>query len=120
MIQLSSAPHFLMLAAWFAALADPSRLALLWQLKQGEANVGQLVAATGIGQASVSKHLATLRQAGLVDSRRAGPSVIYRIADPALEQICTLVCDSVAARQSALAAAVSQPFGAAAERASGD
>lgn len=120
MMQTSNTPHFQMLAAWFGALADPSRLTLLWQLKQGEASVGQLVTATGIGQASVSKHLATLRQAGLVDSRRAGPSVIYRIADPALEQICTLVCDSVATRQSALAAAVSQPFGGVAERVAGD
>ncbi|HEX7580067.1 MAG TPA: transcriptional regulator, partial [Thermoanaerobaculia bacterium] len=58
-------------------------------------------------QANVSKHLAILRKAGLVDCRREGSSVYYRIADQAVYEICGTVCDSLqhqlAGRQAGLA-----------------
>lgn len=91
------------LAGWFAALADPSRLTLVWRLKQGEASVNALVEETGIGQASVSKHLAILRSAGMVTMRKAGRQSIYFLAEPALLEICGVVCGTVARRHTQLA-----------------
>jgi ArsR family transcriptional regulator len=113
-------PHpalFATLAEWFGALSDSTRLRLVWELKQGEANVSTLVAATGIAQASVSKHLATLRQAGLVEVRREGQQAIYRIADPALLEICSIVCGSVTRRQTELAQALAPQASATTENA---
>ena len=86
----------------FAALADPVRVRILMRLKDGEADVSTLVSVCGASQASVSKHLSVLRQAGWVASRRHGTRVICSVADTALFDICQLVCDGV--RRQALAA----------------
>jgi DNA-binding transcriptional ArsR family regulator len=66
----------------FAALADPVRREILALLRHGEQPAGTLVAALGLPQPSVSKHLKTLREAGLVRARIDGPRRLYRI-DPA-------------------------------------
>jgi DNA-binding transcriptional ArsR family regulator len=83
-------------AARFKALSQPGRLAILSALHGGERSVSELVAATGRGQPNVSQHLAQLLQAGLVASQREGNRVLYRLADPYLQQICDAVCRSVA------------------------
>ncbi|HEY8260251.1 MAG TPA: metalloregulator ArsR/SmtB family transcription factor [Methylosinus sp.] len=62
------------LSATFAALADPTRRAILARLAQGEASVGQLAAPFSISQPAVSKHLKVLEQAGLVTRGRAAQS----------------------------------------------
>ncbi|ROO60030.1 ArsR family transcriptional regulator [Micromonospora sp. Llam0] len=59
-------------------LADPTRLRLLWQLRDGEHDVGTLAAAVGAARPAVSQHLAKLLLAGLVASRRDGRRVLYR------------------------------------------
>ena len=84
-----------LLAARFKALADPGRLELLSTLFQGERSVGDLVASTGRHQPNVSQQLARLAQAGLVSPRRDGNRVLYRLADPYLEKICEVMCESV-------------------------
>lgn len=63
----------------FHALADPSRRAIFASLTQGEAAVKDLTARFDISQPAVSQHLATLRAAGLVTSRREGRCAHYRI-----------------------------------------
>ena len=63
----------------FQALADPSRRAILESLMRGEAGVNDLTARFDISQPAVSQHLATLRGAGLVNSRREGRRVYYRV-----------------------------------------
>lgn len=63
----------------FQMLADPTRLHLLWLLTHGEADVTALVAACGASRTAVSQHLAKLRFTGLVDTRREGRRVIYRL-----------------------------------------
>jgi DNA-binding transcriptional ArsR family regulator len=63
----------------------------------GERNVGQVVAETGRGQANVSKHLRMLADAGLIRRRKAGLQVYYAIADPLIEKLCHLVCDTIQA-----------------------
>ncbi len=62
------------LSATFAALADPTRRALLTRLASGEATVNQLAEPFALTQQSVSKHLKVLEQAGLISRRRRGQS----------------------------------------------
>ena len=63
----------------FQALADPSRRAILESLMRGEAGVNDLTARFDISQPAVSQHLATLKGAGLVNARREGRRVYYRV-----------------------------------------
>ena len=63
----------------FQALADPSRRAIFESLSRGEAAVSVLTARFDISQPAVSQHLATLKDAGLVNGRREGRSVYYRV-----------------------------------------
>lgn len=62
------------LSATFAALADPTRRALLTRLADGEATVNQLAEPFALTQQAVSKHLKVLERAGLVSRRRHGQS----------------------------------------------
>ena len=84
-----------MVAERFRALADATRLRILNALRSGEATVGQLVLTTDLGQANVSKHLQTLHRQGFVERRKEGTSTIYRVADPAVFQLCDLVCGGI-------------------------
>src|SRR3954468_7446647 len=59
-------------------LADPTRLRLLWLLRDGESDVGSLAVAVDAARPAVSQHLAKLLLAGLVASRRDGRRVLYR------------------------------------------
>lgn len=63
----------------FQALADPSRRAIFEALTHGEAVVKDLTARFHISQPAVSQHLATLKDAGLVNGRREGRCVYYRV-----------------------------------------
>jgi DNA-binding transcriptional ArsR family regulator len=63
----------------FQALADPSRRAIFKSLMRGETAVKDLTARFDISQPAVSQHLATLKDAGLVDARREGRHVYYRV-----------------------------------------
>lgn len=61
-------------------LSNPDRLLLLCELAQGERSVGQLEAQLGIVQPALSQQLAVLRRAELVETRREGKTIHYRIA----------------------------------------
>ena len=63
----------------FQALADPSRRAIFESLTRGEAAVKDLTARFDISQPAVSQHLATLKAAGMVNARRDGRNVYYRV-----------------------------------------
>lgn len=65
------------------ALANPDRLILLCQLSQGERNVSDLESLLGIQQPTLSQQLAVLRREGMVETRRDGKQVFYRISSPA-------------------------------------
>lgn len=69
-------------AAVAKALADPKRLWVVEQLADGERSVGDLSRCIGCQVPNMSQHLAVLRSAGIVDSRREGSTVFYRLADP--------------------------------------
>ncbi len=85
-------------AAYFQALAEPTRLRLLNLLRDQEHSVGELAEATGYSAANVSRHLALLAQHGLLARETRGTSVYYAIADPAVYELCNLVCDNLARR----------------------
>ena len=80
------------------AMADPTRLKILHSLHHGERCVSDILEVVGGSQANVSKHLSVLRRAGLVDCRRDGLNVFYRIADEGVFTICRNVCDSLELR----------------------
>src|SRR6185369_15137191 len=63
----------------FQALADPSRRAIFESLTRGEVAVKDLTARFDISQPAVSQHLAALKEAGLVNARREGRCVHYRV-----------------------------------------
>lgn len=67
-----------MAAQAFRLLADPTRLRLLWVLCGGEGDVTTLARRVGVARPAVSQHLAKLRLAGLVGTRRDGRRVVYR------------------------------------------
>jgi ArsR family transcriptional regulator len=73
------------------ALADPTRLRILGLVAGGEVCVCHLHEALGIPQPTASRHLAYLRRAGLVDTRRDGLWVYYRLATLADDALHTLV-----------------------------
>jgi rhodanese-related sulfurtransferase/DNA-binding transcriptional ArsR family regulator len=70
------------------ALGSPHRLELLELVGQGERTVESLAGENGISIANVSQHLQALRQAALVESRKQGQFVYYRLADPAISDLC--------------------------------
>jgi DNA-binding transcriptional ArsR family regulator len=78
---VSSEPDRLRFAAVGRALADPKRLCVLETLAAGERSVGDLSREVGCQVPNMSQHLAVLRSAGLVTTRREGSTVYYRLAD---------------------------------------
>src|SRR4029450_265607 len=68
-------------AAIGRALADPKRLCVLESLAGGELSVSDLSTTVGCQVPNMSQHLAVLRSAGLVQSRREGSTIFYRLAD---------------------------------------
>jgi ArsR family transcriptional regulator len=91
----------------FRALGDPTRLALLQALFDGERTVQELCVTTAVSQPNASKHLALLLEQGLVARRRDGGFTRYRIADASLQPLCHLVCGSLATRHEAVRASLS-------------
>ncbi len=67
----------------FKILSDPTRLRLLNLLARGEVCVCDLHGTLGVGQPKVSRHLARMKRAGLVDARRNGKWMHYQLARPA-------------------------------------
>lgn len=68
-------------------LSNPDRLLLLCQLLEGEHNVGELEAALGIVQPTLSQQLTVLREEALVNTRREGKHVYYQIASPQAQAV---------------------------------
>lgn len=63
------------------ALADPTRIMLLYRLAECPQNVGELAAALNVSQPTVSRHLKVLRERGMVTTTRYGATVEYRLID---------------------------------------
>lgn len=75
-------------AETFRMLADPTRLRLLWALAEGgELDVGALTRLAGVARPAASQHLAKLRLARFVETRRSGRRVLYRIRGGHLRRV---------------------------------
>ena len=66
---------------WLRLLSDPGRIRILLLLEKEELSVAELQAVLSIAQSSLSTHLAQLKQAGLVEDRRQGKNILYRVKD---------------------------------------
>lgn len=71
--------------------ADAKRLAIINELRNGEKPVGELAQSLNIPHAVASRHLALLRNRGVVRPRREGTNVYYSISDPQIVVACDLV-----------------------------
>ena len=78
-------------AAVGSALADPKRLCVLESLANGELSVSELSVRVGCHVPNMSQHLAVLRSAGLVSTRRDGNTVLYRLTDPRVLEAYRLI-----------------------------
>ena len=74
-------------AELFKALAHPTRIRILELVAEGEKSVGELQLALTSEGSSVSQQLAILRMKNLVDTRRAGTTIFYRLRDPQVTQL---------------------------------
>jgi DNA-binding transcriptional ArsR family regulator len=75
----------------FQGLANPTRIAIVELLRDGELSAGKLIEKLGIEQANVSQHLAVLRAKQIVVNRKAGNQVFYSIRDRALIEVLDIL-----------------------------
>ena len=92
-------------------LASPHRMELLELLAQSERTVESLASETGLSVANASQHLQALSQAALVERRKQGLFVYYRLADPAVSDLCTAVRTVAEKRLADLERLVHEHFG---------
>ncbi|MBF6621032.1 MAG: winged helix-turn-helix transcriptional regulator [Patulibacter sp.] len=80
-------PIYRLKADFFRLLGHPARVRILELLRTGERTVGDLQGALGLDSSGTSQHLTAMRRQGLLESRRAGTSVFYRVKDPRIFQL---------------------------------
>lgn len=84
-----------LVAERFKALGEPARLQILQTLRTGEQTVSEVVEATDLGQANVSKHLQLLHALGFVERRKEGLYVYYRLGGEDIFRMCDLMCGRI-------------------------
>lgn len=82
-----SDPVYVLKARLFRVLGHPIRIRILELLLEGERSVGELQVALSLDSSGTSQHLGALRELGVLESRRAGTSVYYRVRDPRVSQL---------------------------------
>jgi DNA-binding transcriptional ArsR family regulator len=80
-------------AGIFQALAHPTRVAIVEHLSHGELPVGRLCEKVGVEQANTSQHLAVLRNRYIVETRKEGNQIFYRLRDPLLGEVLAKMRD---------------------------
>jgi DNA-binding transcriptional ArsR family regulator len=88
-------------AQFFQVLAEPNRLKILQLLRDQPMKVGELAELCGSSVPNVSRHLSHMAQQGLVKRQAQGVSALYQVADPAVYELCELVCGSIGRRHAA-------------------
>jgi len=94
-------------AEYCKVVANESRLAMLYELKEGELSVGDLAERVGLSLTNVSQHLRVMRDRGLVNSRRDGRTVYYSVANQKLVTACQLIREALVEQHVADAAIIS-------------
>ena len=87
---------FEMAAEVFRVMSAPMRLKIISSLCNGEKNVTQLLEEIATTQPNMSQHLNTLFQAGVIDKRREGVQIFYRIVNDRVVTLCRAVCTQIA------------------------
>jgi ArsR family transcriptional regulator len=82
----------------FKVLAEPARLRVLNELRLGARSVSDLIDATELSQANLSKHLQVLHSHGFVSRERRGLFTMYRLADRSVFQLCDIMCGQLKRR----------------------
>ena len=80
-------PVYELKAELFKTLGHPARIRILEALRSGESTVAGISEAIGISGSTLAQHLATLRRANVVSSRRDGSLAIYEVVDPGVFQL---------------------------------
>lgn len=93
------------------ALGSPHRIEMLELLAQGERTVDSLATEVGLSLANTSQHLQALRQAALVDSRKEGLFVHYRLAEPGVFELCAAIRNVAERRLADLERLLKEHFG---------
>lgn len=96
-MMISTLPKTAPAVALFRSLADPTRLAIVRHLADGEARVVDITRALSLPQSTVSTHLACLRDCALVEGRAEGRQVFYSLSRPELFELLTAAEDLLAA-----------------------
>jgi DNA-binding transcriptional ArsR family regulator len=78
-------------AEFFQALAHPTRIAIVEQLRDGELSAGTLIERLGLEQANASQHLAILRAKNVLVNRKVGNQVFYSVRDPRIIEILDIM-----------------------------
>lgn len=74
-------------AQFFQALSNPTRIAIVELLRDGELSAGTLMDRLGVEQANASQHLAVLRAKHIVVNRKVGNQVLYSVRDPLILEV---------------------------------
>jgi len=90
-------PIYALKADFFRVLGHPVRVRMLQVLRDGERSVGSLQDELELDSSSTSQHLAALRGQGLLESRKEGTSVFYRVKDPRTLELLELAKQIIAA-----------------------
>lgn len=90
------------LAKVFKVLGEISRLKILRVLKDGEKNVTEIVNATGLMQANVSKQIKLMEKIRILECQPKGLHRYYRIVDPSIFEICDIICRTHSPQNNAL------------------
>ncbi|MBN1625408.1 MAG: helix-turn-helix transcriptional regulator [Deltaproteobacteria bacterium] len=80
-------------AEFCQTLSDANRLLIISELSKGEASVNELINHLGLRQSNVSKHLALMRERGLVSTRRGGACIYYSLADKRIFEAIRILMD---------------------------
>lgn len=83
--------HLKQAALTLKAMANIKRLEILLYLSQNETSVGDLQQKIGLSQSALSQHLAVLRQAGLVQTRRSRQQIFYRMENTLIKRILNIL-----------------------------
>ena len=78
-------------AGIFQALAHPTRIAIVEQLREGELTAGEIIERIGLEQANASQHFAVLRAKHIVTTRKEGNQVFYTVRDPLLIEVLDIM-----------------------------
>ncbi len=93
---MTSRAVFVMQAQLCQAMSHAARLEIVHHLQNGPQNVNGLALAMGVSPTTLSRHLATLRNHGMVEAQRHGHDNVYRLANPKIVTVCNLMRELLA------------------------